>query len=537
MNLVAKYIRSTTLITATLLLWVKTPAGAPAVQSSPASTQPRRTVGVGGGAGLGGYKAAADLLDTDCSGCHGGSDGRGGAVAHSLLNEKWLDSITDEQIAQIVRHGIPNTQMGGFTSEQLTDQQIFQLISYLRAQAGFIVPRKEYIADPDGKVITSEKQKFKIEVLARGLVVPWAMAFLPDGRMLITERIGNLRIYSNGKLSDPVKGAPTARVMHDGGYLDVTLHPQYAQNGWIYLAYSEILPGFTPPLPGSHSDEPPIPGGGNDPGPRIPANTVVARGRLNKDNAWVDQQVIFRSPLNLYTSSGVHYGGRLVWDKQGKLIFTLGERGNMKNAQDRVHNTLGKVLRINDDGSVPKDNPFVDTPGVDPRIWSYGHRNPEGLAWDPVTGKLWESEHGPTGGDEINIIQPGHNYGWGVISMGIQPGITERSHQGMDQPVVYYTPAIAPSGITFYTGNRYPGWKNTSLFVGGLVGEQLRRLEVRGDKVTHQEVVFSQFGRVREIVQGPDGYFYVALQNPTGVNGGRTSDDSPGIIVRLIPVP
>src|SRR5581483_7647987 len=168
---------------------------------------------------------------------------------------------------------------------------------------------------------------------------------------------------------------------------------------------------------------------------------------------------------------------------QGHLFFSLGERGTMQNAQD-LKNPLGKIHRVNDDGTIPKDNPFVNRPDALPSIWSYGHRNPQGLAWHPVTGKLWETEHGPTGGDEVNVIEPGRNYGWGVISMGVQPGITERTHAGMETPAVYYTPSIGPSGIAFYTGSKYPGWKNTSLFVAALVGQQLRRLETSGDKGT-----------------------------------------------------
>ena len=170
-------------------------------------------------------------------------------------------------------------------------------------------------------------------------------------------------------------------------------------------------------------------------------------------------------------------------------------------------------------------------PGALPTIWSYGHRNPQGLAWDPVTGKLWESEHGPNGGDEINIIEPGHNYGWGVITMGIQPGITKRSEPGMEPPIVYYTPTIAPSGIVFYTGDKYPGWKN-NLFVSGLAGQQLRRLETSGGKVVHQEAVFNQFGRVHDVIVGPDGLLYVTLQLP----GQVLSQSTPGMVARLVPV-
>jgi glucose/arabinose dehydrogenase len=207
----------------------------------------------------------------------------------------------------------------------------------------------------------------------------------------------------------------------------------------------------------------------------------------------------------------------------------------MTNAQD-LSSPLGKIHRINDDGSVPADNPFVDVAGAVPTIWSYGHRNPQGLAFDPSTGLLWESEHGPSGGDEINVIEPGKNYGWGVISMGVQRGITLQSAPGMEQPVVYYTPSLAPSGINFYQGSRFTGWAN-SLFVAGLGGQQLRRLEIEGRDVVAQEVLFDQFGRTRTAVVGPDGLIYVLLQNPTGTGTGlRFSAPTPGILVRLVPL-
>jgi glucose/arabinose dehydrogenase len=263
--------------------------------------------------------------------------------------------------------------------------------------------------------------------------------------------------------------------------------------------------------------------------------TVVVRGKINKNNEWVQDKFIFRAAPDLYTTQGAHYGSRFAWDKEGHLFFTMGERGNQTNAQD-LTKPLGKIHRFNDDGSAPKDNPFVNTPGAVPTIWTYGHRNPEGLAWDPVTGRLWESEHGPTGGDEINIIEKGHNYGWGVASKGIQPGILKTSAPGMDDPIVYYTPAVAPAQITFYTGTRYPGWKNSSLFVSTLVGQKLLRLEIAGDKVTKQEVIFDNLGRVRNVTQGPDGYLYVALQDPTGIPGIPLSNATPGKLVRLMPV-
>ena len=221
--------------------------------------------------------------------------------------------------------------------------------------------------------------------------------------------------------------------------------------------------------------------GGRGGPPQVPSMTVVVRGKISKTNEWTDNQVIFHVANDLYTTSGAHYGSRLLFDKQNHLFFTMGERnGNNPNYAQDLTKPLGKVLRMNDDGTVPKDNPFVNTPGADARIWTYGHRNPEGLAWDPVTGALWESEHGPNTADEINVLVAGHNYGWNLVSKQGPPQY-KLSAPDMDDPIVYFTPTFAPSGISFYTGDKYPGWKNTSLFVSGLAGQALRRLEVKGN--------------------------------------------------------
>jgi glucose/arabinose dehydrogenase len=540
MECVGNHLRPFRLVLTVLLLVAETPMVARAVQSGEGALQAQPgappTQGARGGGRPNLLKPSADVYQAACAGCHGGADGSVGR-APALLDEKVLDTLSDADITRIVRHGVPNSDMMAFGPQAVSDDQLFNLVFYLRSQAAVTRTKVQVVVDPDGAVIQSEKQKFKIEVLSRGLTTPWGMAFLPGGRLLITERPGRIRIYDNGKLSEPLKNTPAARVQQDGGYLDISVDPNYAGNGWIYLAYSEVQPGWTPPPPGSAPPAADSAGPRYNQGPPIPANTVIVRGRISKDNEWTDQQILFRSPEKLYSTRGEHYGCRFAWDKQGHLFFTLGERGNMANAQDLSGmNSLGKIHRINADGSVPKDNPFVGKPDTDPTIWSYGHRNPQGLAFDPVTGDLWESEHGPIGGDEINLIKPGHNYGWGVVTMGIQPGITEHEHAGMDQPIVYYNPSFAPAGITFYTGNKYPAWKNTSLFVGFLVGQQLRRLEISGDKVTHQEVLFSQYGRVRDIIQGPDGYLYILLQEPTGVNGISLSADTPGRLIRLMPV-
>jgi aldose sugar dehydrogenase len=469
----------------------------------------------------------AMLYAERCAPCHGTDviPGR----APTLFDDQWTRGNDDESIARNISNGIPTTEMLPF-KDLLTEQQIWQLVAYIRTQAGNLKPKPQLVPDPDGQIVKSEKQTFRIEVIARDLETPWGLAFLPDGRLLITERPGRLRIVDKGRLlPDPVKGTPKVWERQDGGLLDVEVHPQYARNGWIYLAYSETLPGYTPPPPDQTAPPPPQTDRGGGP-PSIPSMTVIIRGKISRNNEWGEQQFLYRPPPELYTAVNAHYGARFIFDKENHLFYTIGERNVPMDAQD-LSKPTGKIHRVNDDGSVPKDNPFVNRQGAIATIWSYGHRHPQGLAWDPVTGKLWESEHGPQGGDEINIIERGRNYGWAVITHGIQPGVTKRAEEGMEQPIVYYTPTIAPGGMAFYTGNRYPGWRN-NLFVGGLGGQQLRRLEVSGDKVTHQEVVFNQFGRVRDIILGPDGDFYVALQLP----GQTLSQSTSGTVVRLIPV-
>ena len=357
------------------------------------------------------------------------------------------------------------------------------------------------------------------------------IGFLSDKRMIVSERPGKLRIVENGKALPAVTGTPVPWVRQDGGYFDLEVDPQYAKNGWIYLAYSEPLEGYTPPPVDINAPNAPPPqaggGRGNQP-PSIPSMTVIVRGKI-KDNAWVEQQVLFRGSKDLYSTANFHYGSRFLFDRSGHLLWTLGDKGKPEDAQD-LSKPTGKIHRINTDGTAPKDNPFAGRAGAVASIWSYGHRNPQGLAFDPVTGALWETEHGPTGGDELNLIEPGKNYGWAVVSNGLQPGITKAEQEGMESPKAAWTPTLAPAGIVFYGGDRYKGWKN-SLFVCGLGGQQLRRIEVANGKVTHQEVVFNEFGRVRDIVIGPDGLLYVSLSLP----GQRLSDTTAGVIVRMVP--
>src|SRR5690606_32165195 len=271
--------------------------------------------------------------------------------------------------------------------------------------------------------------------------------------------------------------------------LDVGVHPDYASNGWIYLSYS-------------------------DPGPDDSAMTAVVRGKL-RDGAFVEQQTIFKAPTELYRKGTVHFGSRFVFEN-GYLFFSIGERGQMQDAQD-LSRPNGKVHRIHDDGRVPDDNPFVGRDAALPTIWSYGHRNPQGLDVDPVTGGLYDAEHGPRGGDELNLVQKGRNYGWPVITYGMNydgtPMTDKTAQEGMEQPVTYWVPSIAVSSIAFYTGDRFPQWKN-NLFVASLAQQELRRLELKDGKVTHQEVLFKGVGRLRDIVVGPDGALYIAFNEP-----------------------
>jgi glucose/arabinose dehydrogenase len=495
-------------------------SGAPGQQQPPAAA-PRRV------------NPTALLYEQRCAACHGTTTAPGRAP--TLFDDEWTRAKDDEGIARVIAEGVPQTEMMPF-KEQLTEAQIWQLVVYLRAQAGSLKPPPPFIADPDGQIVTSARQTFRMEVVARDIETPWGLAFLPDGRLLITERPGRLRIVQNGELlPEPVRGTPKVWERQDGGLFDVEVHPRYADkgNGWIYVSYSSPAPNYTPPADAS------APGAtaaanaasrGPAQSPTIPSMTAIVRGRINARHEWVDQQFIYEPPLDRYTPSNIHYGSRLLFDRQGHLFYTIGDRGVIPSAQDLTKVT-GKIHRVRDDGSVPPDNPFVKTAGAVPTIWSYGHRNPQGLAWDPVTGQLWETEHGPQGGDEVNVVERGNNYGWGEITSGAQAGIEKRAAPGMESPKAYYTPAIAPSGIAFVTGTRYPSWKH-QLFVSALRGQQLRRLETRGGKVLAQEAVFDRYGRVHDVIEGPDGYLYVTLQVP----GKSLPDSTPGLVARLVPV-
>ena len=358
-------------------------------------------------------------------------------------------------------------------------------------------------AEAQGPVYRSALHDFQLVTVAEGLVNPWSMAFLPGGDMLITERPGRLRIVRNGTLLfEPVAGVPEVLAQGQGGLLDVMPHPDFASNHLIYLSFSKPI------------------GDGSS------ATTAVVRGTFQNDHLSNVEEVF------LAESRGRgHYGSRLAFDGEGHLFISVGDRqapstGNLEAhpAQDRSNNH-GTINRINDDGSIPDDNPFVGEPNIRPEIWSYGHRNPQGLIIHPETGDVWATEHGPQGGDELNLIRPGVNYGWPVVGYGVNYGSGEAIHQGthrdgIQPPLHFWVPSIATAGMMVYTGDKFPAWRG-SIFVGGMAGQQLARLAMDGQVVNVEETLLNGLGRIRDVRSAPDGYIYLAVEdrngNPTSV--------------------
>ncbi len=428
------------------------------------------------------------LYADSCANCHGPK--LTGAQGPSLVDDEWKHGSDDASIAKSIHDGQPAAGMPPFGGA-LSAQDIRALVIYIREEGAKARRAHTTLAKPAGNIsVTSELHAFRLETVTSKVDEPWGLAFLPDGRIVVTEKKGRLRIVERGVVSQPVRGAPAVYSERQAGLLDVALHPDYEKNGWIYLSYS-------------------------DPGPNGSAMTAVVRGHL-QDGAFIDQQQIFKADPALYRQGGVHFGSRFVFDGKGHLFFSIGERGQGKDAQD-ITRPNGKVHRIADDGRVPDDNPFAHEAGAVPSIWSYGNRNPQGLVRHPVTGDLWEVEHGPRGGDELNVIQPGSNYGWPVITYGMNydgTPMTDRTAQdGMEQPITHWTPSIAVSSIDFYVGDAFPKWSG-NLLVGSLAAQELRRLEIEGTRVTREEVLFKGVGRIRDVVVGPDGFVYLAMHEP-----------------------
>lgn len=345
----------------------------------------------------------------------------------------------------------------------------------------------------------TEKMLIKVDTLYNELENPWGMTWLSDGRMLITERKGEILIFKDDKFTgEKVQGLPPVHNVNQAGLLDIAAHPKHAENGWIYIAYAKHFEDST-------------------------AATTIMRFKLEGNNAVNQEELIVAGPS---WKGGRHFGSRIVFDNEGYLYFSNGDKGNIPmNAQD-LTNAHGKVHRIKDDGSIPTDNPFVDSVGAVASIWSYGNRNPQGLFFDKATNTLWEVEHGPKGGDELNIIEKGKNYGWPVISYGINYNGTQLTEftekPGMEQPVHYWVPSIATCGVTVVTSDKYPGWKG-NILVAALAKQHIARVVLKDNKHIAEEKLLLGIGRVRQVAESPDGYIYAITE-------------ATGLLVKLLPI-
>jgi len=435
----------------------------------------------------------ANLYMANCSGCHG-------EQMNAFVDRRWKHGSTQKDLIKAIKHGYPDEGMPAFDAT-FSDEEITDLADYILT--GIKNVNRYMIEDkPESNTFKTEKLTIRLDAVAEGMDVPWGIAFLPGDELLVTDRNGKLYRVKSDKSKSEISGVPEVVAQGQGGLMDVVTDPGFSSNKLIYLSYSK-----------------PKSEGGN-----ILATTAIMRAKLSGDKLTDQKDIFIAQP---YSRTRHHYGSRLAFDDKGHLFFSVGERGNEKqNPQQIKGNDLGKIHRIKTDGSVVADNPFLKLAGVQPTIYSYGHRNPQGLAFNPRTKELWSNEHGPRGGDELNIIKPGRNYGWPVITYGINYNgktISDiSSKQGMEQPEHYWLPSIGTSGLAFVSGSRYPGWEN-NILSGALRFKYLNRSEMKGNKVIHEEILFKNIGRVRDIRMGPDGYLYMAVE-------------SPGTVYKLIPL-
>ena len=351
--------------------------------------------------------------------------------------------------------------------------------------------------EPSPYAVVSEKLTFQVDTLFTEFENPWGMTWLPDGRMLVTEKKGEILVFKDDKFTgEKLTGVPAISDVNQAGLLDIAVHPKYAENGWIYMSYAKK----------------------QDKGEVL----VIARAKLNGNALEGLEEVFVCGPE---WEGGRHFGSRIIFDNDGYLFFSNGDKGSRPANAQELDNDHGKIHRIYDDGRIPEDNPFVNTPGASPSIWTYGNRNPQGMIYDKANNRIWAVEHGPKGGDELNLIEKGKNYGWPVITYGIDydgtilTELTEK--EGMEQPVTYWVPSIATCGIAIVTSDRYPEWKG-NILVGGLAGMQIARVELDGTKYVGQETLLKDIGRVRQVSESPDGYIYAVTE-------------ATGLMVKLIP--
>ena len=463
-------------------------------------------------------ESMATLWANNCANCHGERGEGGGAGTKTLLVREKFGQELDRPFFDAIKNGVPDMGMAAF-GETLADKEIWGLVVHIRELQARALRKEEGSPAPKNGVYESKHASFKVErVITEGVQIPWAVEVMPDGRMLVTERPGTLRVHSTGKeggtLSEPVAGTPKVVHVGQGGLMDVALHPEFEKNGWIYLGYADAREGATG---------------------RGPNMTRIVRGRLKDVNGkptWTDNQDVWKAEDKHYLASGLHFGNRIVFEKAPAgaksawyVYWCIGERGMGAHSQDLARPN-GKIHRLFDDGQVPDDNPFVGREDALASIWSYGHRNPQGLVFD-LEGNLWDTEHGPRGGDELNLVQKGANYGWPVVAFSINyPGNaltvpwTEDGKapdgETIVQPVYRWLPSIAACGLTVVNGAAFPQWKG-DLFAGGLAGSVVDRVRVKDGKLVEVEEILHGIGRVRDVVAAPDGTVYVVLNDPDHV--------------------
>ena len=436
-------------------------------------------------------KSASENYQNLCAGCHG-------VNLDDFVDQKWVYGKNPARVEQIIAEGLERDAMPGFDSV-LTKDEIRALGEYILAESKEREIKKNTVETPEDGIYGTDV-KYKAEVLIDDLEIPWGIEFLPNGDLLIAERKGTLSRLTKEKELIEIEGLPEIKVIGQGGLMDLRLHPDYEQNGWLYVSFS-------------YPDE----------DNRRASNTKIIRCRLD-GNRLTDIENIYKGIPAVPTN--YHFGSRIEFDDEGYLYFAIGDRGRRDVFPQRLDNSNGKVHRLHDDGRIPADNPFYDTRGAEKSIFSYGHRNIQGMARHPETGEIWTHEHGPRGGDEINVVEAGLNYGWPVISFGINYDGTiftnDTARAGMEQPLTYWVPSIAPCGMDFVTSKRYGDWKN-SLLIGSLRFEYLERCIIENNKVVDEERLLEGIGRVREVKVSPDGYIYVGVEDP-------------GRILKLIPV-
>jgi len=435
-------------------------------------------------------KSGAALYQQHCAQCHGAE--MQGGNAQSLVDGIWQFGAEDGYVTRNIKFGITHLGMPAY-EKTLNDAEIRSLVQYIRESEKNAGAVKPAVTRETGTLYYD----LKIEEWVRNLEIPWAIDFIGADTALVTERPGRLRMVVGGRLlPQPVVGTPSVLHEGQGGLMEVAVDPNYRQNGWIYLAYSHAIQN---PAAGE----------------RPLAMTRLVRGKI-RNNTWTGEQVIFEAPPATYRTTRHHYGCRIVFDPWGYLYFAIGERGYQNEAQDFTLPN-GKVHRIRPDGSIPDTNPFLVFPDAMPSLYSLGNRNIQGMAIHPQTGQLWATEHGPMGGDELNLIKAGRNYGWPLVTYGRNYNgsvVSAFTHKpGLEQPVFFWNPSIAVCGLDFYRGEMFPQWKN-KLLAGALKYEEVRLLTIEDERVIHEETILKNAGRVRDVSTGPDGAVYVVLNNP-----------------------